>query len=1523
MAINQEDSKKLVRADVHEQFNSSPPSSPPGPATLMSPSVYEHSPGELEHKLARFAAGNNWFTSYQESQAGEQNLETPRRSSRPRQLFGTPSPLTSPGINSPTKLPNGKSTSAKKSAARSNKKRARTEATANSPVPLNVVEDVQMEPKSPSKRPYVELVNLDSSVSEVGENSVHERDPSILGSPDRSVEIHLELPPLPLRKYRSSSANTSMNDEDTKDESRDDENNRSLALSDVPLPATLPLTASLQATLPLSADPAATVPLSQGPTGTPSLTATLPLPSDSPYSFTPVATLPLPSDLPSSPATLPLPTNPYDAPPSPSPSPPNFSQFAPPVDTQNLSKVATQAAYDEDAFLAQFSSQFAKARKDRPASKVVTPPIAEDIDSEFDAQLESQQVGGSFLERSSTTLKSVLSAPNQPSFVDSLLESASRAATKKKSFYSVRPTDTSRHQTQKASRAFSGANWSAASYSLVDSSVTDFMVDSEDTFNPGLDEDRMMGVMTYDPDFDPPAELQVAPARFNRPKIIDDDEDYVPYDSNDPEGDFMQFGLNSQLPTQAMIRRKGNDRRATQQHNILMEIDDSEPLPKQGSAEDPIDDIDSSQEAVHLSTRVNPVDLEDELIREQYTPAPSQSYFRHPSNIQLPSFTQIDSSQSSRSRFMPPPAMPSMTQSPLPSSTQFASSQSQASGTSFRGILQPAKRVTASKASKKTKKRHTAERRFQHGLTASEEIEEEEVLQAPQGVNYSIMEGSVFDPNRSEAIEEFTAAEVRASAVVAAYEPYKLVAKAAGAIAPTETVANAPQRLPMPAQRHFVLPGSPASALASSAAGSVSWISKHCTPDWASSDPLARLAAENDITELQSLGRQAEISLLVILTSNVMLDSNHVATFTMMLSEEGDTTPPTCALFITRMAPNSAPLAAGMVLRSADVEAFTYGDGINVQWPYHKLNAPQQDSASVFAPIIIFGKEATLLPSAETALLVSGQSGLRQVREKFSSAVPIALPPTPPTPVLGNLTRTKMLSPSTASAATSRPFILPNALPSPSSAHVQSTAAAVATTFTRQRPFTMTHFYHNALGFVGHHIDANQQVLLLAVFARPFSKVHPSFKSSVPKTSALSLATQHFHQNWSQSVANLEECARIKRRTLYRRSTRPFSISSLQTSTSVSADTPMRTALAYAKNLKSLVWIDFDFEDAVPGATWTIKTSLLRQSTSVASFNMHTIVSDAISMFGVTKEEIAKSFAPEPRSRLTVNAKPLGSDTYFPSSQDSDMDVDQVPTVPSTHTQVSHAVFSCHIPKVTLSGKDCRALGASRSSDDRLLQLAPDDAFIRPRRVSLIGLVSSPVELAESSHRGLPQMLQCKIAFKGVGDILPTLLLPSYILKAEPFSDPVSIDHLLQIASDVFVADGYSHFTSMSAVDGVPGVRSLERCGASWQPKQLQCATGEIIKYKDAGKSARVPLASWKKKLLETPLMSSYDASLAGAWPSLTRSVQHPFTCPNQHTNLVLLPSTWNTELFSSVELPDRIGFCRSCFTTVTPNYAS
>lgn len=1504
MAVNQEESKKLARIDVHEQFNSSPPSSPTGPATLMSPSVYEHSPGDLEHKLARFAAGSNWFASYQESQAGEQNLETPRRSGRPRQLFGTPSPLTSPGINSPTKLSNGKPTSAKKSATRSNKKRARTEASTSSPAPLTVIED-QMEPKSPSKRPYLDLVNLDSSVSEVGENSIHEREPSIPGSPDRSVEINLELPPLPLRKYRSNSANTSMNDEDTRDESRDDENNRSLALSDVPLPATLPLTASLQATLPLPTDPAATVPLSPGPTGTPSLTATLPLPSDSPYSFTPVATLPLPYDLPSSlPATLPLPTNPDDISPPPSPSPPNFSQFAPPVDTQNLSKVATQAAYDEDAFLAQFSSQFAKARKDRPASKVVTPPIIEEIDS------QSQPMPSSFLERSSTTLKSVLAAPKQPSFVDSLLESASRAATKKKSFYSI---DTSRHQTQKASRAFSGANWSSASYSLVDSSVTDFMVDSEDTYNAALDEDRMMGVMTYDPDFEPAAEPK-PPARSIRAVHVEDDEEYLPYGTEDPE--FMQFGLNSQLPTQA-IRRKGTDRRATQHQNILMEIDDSEPLPMQGTAEDPIDDIDSSQEAVHLSIRANPVDLEDELIREQYTPAPSQSLispsqsFRHPFNTQLPSFSQIDSSQSSRSRFMPPPAMPSMTQYPQTSASQFAYSQTQ---TSFRGVIQPSKRVTASKASKTKKKRHTAERRFQHGLAASEEIEEEETFLPQAAVNYSVMEASVFDANRSEAIEEFTAAEVRASTVVAAYEPYKLVAKAAGIIAPTDSTSSAQQKPPMQNQRQFQLPGSLSSGIASSAIGSASWISKYCTPDWSSADPLARIAAENEITELHSLGRQPEISLLAVLASNAIMDSNYRAALTMMLSDEGDSNSPTLAIFVSRMA-DSAPLAAGMVLRSEEVEAFSYGDGLNVLWPYHKLPATQ-DSQTVSAPIIIFGKEASLLPSADTALLLSGQPGLRQVREKFSSAVYIAPTPTVHAPVV--LTRNKMLPPP-APIATSRPFILPNALPSPSSAHAQSTAAA--TTFTRQRPFTAVQFNHNPLAFVGHHIDSSQQVLLLAVFARPFSKSHAA--SALPKTSALSLTTHHFRQNWSQSVANLEECARIKRRTLYRRSTRPFSISSLQTSDFVSEDRNMRTALAYVKNLKSLVWIDFDFEDAVPGATWTIKTSLLRQSASFASFNMHTVVSDAIAMFGVTKEEIAKSFASEPRSRLTVQSKPMSGDYYFPSSQESDMDVDQAPAAPATHTQVSHAVFSCHIPKISLSGKDCRALGASRSSDDRLLQLAPEDDFIRPRRVSLLGLISSPIEISSSSHRGLPQMLECKIAFKGVGDNLPTLLLPSYIQQADPLSGPISIDHLLQIASDVFVADGFSRFASLAAADGIPGVRSLERCSASWFPKTLQCAAGEIIKYKEAGKSARVPLASWKKKLLESTSMSSYDASLAGTWSPLATIAKHNFKCPKEHLNIVLLPSTWNSELFPAVELPDRTGFCRSCFSIVTPIYAS
>lgn len=1511
----------LVARD--ERF-SSPPRSPAPPAAFMSPSVYEYSPGDLENKLMRFSAGNNWFASFQESQAAEQ---TPLKTGRPRQLFGTPSPLTSPGITSPTKLSTGKPSSAKKSAKSANKKRSRMDALAGLSGAPNLVEDPQMEPRSPTKRPFVEVIQLDSSISEVGETSLHERDVSYLASPDRSVEIHLDLPPQSARKHFSSSVNTSMNEED----SRDDENNRSLALSDVPLPATLPLSGSLQATLPLSYDPAATLPLSPVPPGSsatqatpamsPSLAATLPLSADSPYLYSPTATLPLPSsDVPSTlPATLPLPaSNGVDLPPSPSPSPPSspstFSQLpSQPMDTQGLSKVATQATYDEDAFLAQFSSQFAKAKK-VPPPMPKTAPIApiEAIESSQD-DFDDLKAIPSSLAQSSTTLKSVLFQPQQPSFVDSLLQSASRSVTKKKNFYSVRPTDSSRYQPERSTRSFSGGNWTSASYSLVDSTVTDFMVDSDTN---DVTEENTNGVLTYDPDFEP-----IGGRRPHSPGFVGDMAGYTSYDGQDPENDFMTFGLNSQLPTQAPIRRKGNDRRATQQPNILMEIDDSEPQPLVQHSEDPIDDIVSSQESVHMSVRGNPVDYEDELIRDHYTPLPSQSLYQAPMASQSMHATQMDASQSLRNRFMPPP---SATQSQAPMASQLAYSQSQASGSTFRGSFQPAKRGTASKASKKVKKRHIAERKFQRGLVAPDDIEEENVFLAPQPINKSVYEGSVFDADRSEAIEEFSAAEVRASTAAVAYEPYKLVAKAASSsdtISVSETTGTTPVKQVAIPQRQFVLPGSLPSTSLQPTIGSEAWLSKVALPDWPSADPLARLAAEGGtVFELGALKRQVQVACLVLLTSSAPLEGHHVTSLVQVLMEGGMVTP-SLALLVCRP---SANLVVGNVIRCSDADVHAYGDGISIQWPFHKLppsiSSPKKDMSNISAPIIIFGRESTTLSNPEAALLVSGQTGVREVRDRFASAVTATPPPSsfgaitpPPSSSLQIRPRNPLPE---AHSPTSRPFILPNALSAPA---LPQTSATV---FSRQRPLSTVHLYQNALGFVGHAPDAFQQVLILAVFARPVSMSSPSSKAASVTTASL-LSTKHFRKNWSQAVANLEESARIKRNILHKRVAKPFSIASISSAHNVAPKRPLGSALALIKGTKSLVWIDYEFEDAVPGATWTLKTSRLRQLTSASSTNIHTLVRNAIDLFGVNSDEISKSYTAEPRSRLTVHVQPSGGDSYFPSSQESDMDVDHAQAAHQAPILVSHPVFSCCIPRVSIANKDCRTLGIARSSDDRLLQISPDETFTRPRRVSLVGLISSALELIPTKESRNPLSMCCSLAFKGLGDELASLLLPSYLLQTDPLSSPLAIDHLLQVSPNAFVADGFTQITSLVAVEGVPGVRSFERCSTPWEPRSLQCATGEMIKYKESGKSVRVPLASWKKKLLEHPALSSYDACTAGTLPSTPHLELHGLTCPERHSNLVLLPSTWNSELFAAVELPDRIGFCRSCFTTVTPVPAS
>jgi len=162
------------------------------PVSTHSPVRFEYSPNGIEQQLLQNAIDSSWFQDGPEAADPIQSSHTPSKFGPPRQLFQ--SPLESPNkAYTPKRHTNAEPntpTSSKSTTSRSSKKRDRS-ATPISPTLRVPVDEMLMEPPSPTKR-AAPLV-LDTSTIDLTDSPLNEAgNTSVAMESDISTEIQLE-----------------------------------------------------------------------------------------------------------------------------------------------------------------------------------------------------------------------------------------------------------------------------------------------------------------------------------------------------------------------------------------------------------------------------------------------------------------------------------------------------------------------------------------------------------------------------------------------------------------------------------------------------------------------------------------------------------------------------------------------------------------------------------------------------------------------------------------------------------------------------------------------------------------------------------------------------------------------------------------------------------------------------------------------------------------------------------------------------------------------------------------------------------------------------------------------------------------------------------------------------------------------------------------------------------------------------------------------------------------------------------
>jgi len=100
-----------------------------------------------------------------------------------------------------------------------------------------------------------------------------------------------------------------------------------------------------------------------------------------------------------------------------------------------------------------------------------------------------------------------------------------------------------------------------------------------------------------------------------------------------------------------------------------------------------------------------------------------------------------------------------------------------------------------------------------------------------------------------------------------------------------------------------------------------------------------------------------------------------------------------------------------------------------------------------------------------------------------------------------------------------------------------------------------------------------------------------------------------------------------------------------------------------------------------------------------------------------------------------------------------------------------------------------------------------------------------------------------------------------------------------------------------------------------------ETGSDETIQYKKGNGQVREKFSEVQKVLFSAAGVSSQTMAAAniGIYSQEDVLPQPRYVCPHKHRDIVLLPSTWNSSLFEACELPDRLCYCRSCFSLQTP----
>jgi hypothetical protein len=1073
----------------------------------------------------------------------------------------------------------------------------------------------------------------------------------------------------------------------------------------------------------------------------------------------------------------------------------------------------------------------------------------------------------------------------------------------------------------------------------------------------GTTADQHQGVMEYDPDFEPytsstsTVNLDGAEIRSKIQDIVDlsrldgADESVVDVD------EFGEFGLNSQLPVNAQNQKSTM---------IWKDIEDADEV-LGASRRDEIDEIVSSQ--------------------GMSTPKPTDSrskYATHIVDVDNIAFSQASgatqsgentfSIASSRHRFMVPQASPApLTPSPI------------GVDPNQRGIKHLGLQMTNNKAKLSAAKKKKPVRsnrsiyaspeygsyRPSQSTQGQEDIDDDQVTKDESFMDVSISEQ---DPSRFETIEEFTAEDrrKRASASTMQYSPYQLVAEAhlknstdtlsmastAPHVSPlphfTSPTHATPNQRPASNPRAFLAPSvprpvsggfTPAPAMARPgppSIGTLEWLQIYAPPMKKGQHRLALHSLPADAEQLpitlklvligETMPRSRYTMALGYILSGAHANPQDSSKMVVDLTESSFDAPLVVAFLHFDGSFTPDPVQVPLTVSATSHLSYRYSNDTPVVWPFHQnpsvVNG-QNVLNPITAPLLLVDRQTIVLKQSKKVLADLAPN--HHLLDEFSNAVRIQpnFEEVPAEPLVK--TNVPIIPPPINSTLTSSHGHF--SAPTPAPSFPTPAAGAHAPIFARTRAMHTVLHHQHPLGFVGATTKDKLTAFVLAIFPMPFA---PAGRGASLPIASVRLSS--FSRSYSQTVATLEAAAKAKQDALFRRGAGSIQLDSVLQSRSVLTGKERQKVLAFVKELKMLVWIELEGADQIePGQSFSLTNTTFVHTHAVSNPSLQSLAENSLEFLGIPLQDCVKSIPKSSRARaLVAHAAALTTaPTYFPSSQDSEMDVDapdssySAPLTRVSKREAWLSLASCSIPTLSIAKRNDMPLIVSRDMNDRMHIMNQSwTNYTVSRRLAVLGLVvipdtSLPSQMIQVGRNvvKLP-ILTGKLAIHGAGNNIFEIKIPTHLLMRRSIIGPVFFDYLIQDGPSSFTVDGFTQMMMLVSIPttGLP-LRPLLRSHVAWGIAPYEVAVDGVIQFKQGTsmQPVREKFASILDRLREAAGPSSLGPHTLSATTALPCST-YRFGCPLKHENTVLLPPSWISNMFAPVEYPDRICFCRTCF---------